>query len=697
MTQSKAKPLSFFRKQLFVIVGVNIFSLAVASGLLYSSFINDYQNNLVDIVHSKLVLLSSASSSSLLFDDEQAATHILNSLERDPMTRFAQIFDAKNNLFAEYIRAGQEVDMSIQQLPDTPFFFNDNMYLYEAIELEQQVLGYLLISTGTDSLQKQKRRYAYIVLVVFCFSLFLAYILNWQLQKRLTAPISKLVNLVRFVAKKRVYNKRLVSDSNDGFGDLFAGVNSMLDTIQTHEKQLQENSERLEGIVQLRTEELFIKANYDGLTKLPNRHLLMDRIDDSVLIANREKSQLSVMFLDLNRFKIINDNLGHGMGDKILVQVAKRLVGLVDKANSVARWGGDEFVILLEHIQNKEDAQRLAKKIVTELSYPIFIDGHQLHISASIGITLYPDDGENSATLLKHADMSMYKAKELGLGQFCFFNQKMLDSTVNYLAAENDMRRAIAHEEFFLEYQPQICANSQKIVGAEALIRWNNNGKVTSPADFLPVAEDLGLMTWIGLWVLQHACWQNKIWQVAGLAPIRVAINLSVSSIMDPQIVQHVANALESAQLDPKWLEIEITETNFISSTEYTIKVLRELQALGVHVSIDDFGTGYSCMSYLRDLPIDTLKIDGSFIQDLGQDKASDGIVQSIVTLGKSLNLQLVGECAETQQQVDMLRQMECDVIQGYFYSKPLSAEKMHEYLQKHGKLAPIKPSLATI
>lgn len=327
--------------------------------------------------------------------------------------------------------------------------------------------------------------------------------------------------------------------------------------------------------------------------------------------------------------------------------------------------------------------EKVAEQIIDELGNPINIDDNQLHVSVSIGISLYPEHGDTSATLLKHAEMCMYKAKEMGLGQYAFFQEEMMLNSAKHLAIEKDLRKALENEEFFLVYQPQICANTKTIIGVEALIRWNKDGRVISPLDFLPVAEDLGLMYAISMRVLQQACRQNKQWQLAGFKPIHVAVNLSVPNLMRPEIVEFIEELLISSELDPKWLEVEITEDSFVSSTESIIKVLSQLQNLGLKVAIDDFGTGYSCVSYLRDLPINILKIDGSFIKSLGEDKASDGIVQSIVTLGKSLNLQLVGECAETQQQVDILQNMGCDVIQGYFYSKPLTSIEMTDYLAK--------------
>jgi diguanylate cyclase (GGDEF)-like protein len=700
---NRAKPESFFRKQFFFIVGINMLTLAFASGLLYSNFVNDYTDNLINITRTKGLLLSSASNSALLFNDKQAATANLAFLKNYSATRYAQIFDTKNRLFAQYVRKGQVVPTE-QAVPFGASFSNNNMYWYASIDMDQQTLGYILIATDTQSLQTQQERYALIIMMVFIVSLMLAYILNWHMQKRLTTPITQLINLVSDVAQERQYDKRLPLDRNDELGDLFRGVNLMLDTIEQHKtqlqgdsarlenlvtlrtEQLQQHSDRLESVVKIRTEQLYLRANYDALTQLPNRHLLTDRLSHAIVKARRGSSMLVLMFLDLNRFKIINDSLGHSVGDQLLSHVADKLTSVIREADSVARWGGDEFVILLEHITSHAHIERIADQVVQSLNAPMLISGQELHISASIGIAIYPQHGDDSMSLLKHADISMYKAKERGLGQYCFFHPDMLLQSVERLSLENQLRTAVEKQHFFLVYQPQICVISGKVVGMEALIRWQNGPAVVSPLIFLPLAEEIGLMHQITQWALNEACQQNWCWHQAGLPKIRIAVNFPVSELLHAKCLEDIQKALKTSHLEAKYLEIEITEDSFMSSTEKAIEVLQQLQSLDIQISIDDFGSGYSCLSYLRDLPINALKIDGSFIQGLGQSQANDGIVQSIITLGKSLNLLVVAECVEDQAQLDILTKMQCDTIQGYFFSQPLSANDMTQYLHNRGE-----------
>jgi diguanylate cyclase (GGDEF)-like protein len=664
------KSISFFHKQVIAVVGINILPLVIMSALLYSNFIDDYKDNLIEVMRSKISLLAATSNSALLFDDKEAATALLSSLEQYRATRYAQIYDANMNLFAEYKRPGQSIEMPIKDFNDKAFFKNQNIYLSHQIVMGDDNLGVILISADTNSLKNQQQRYILIASLVFLGSLLLTYILNWRLQKLLTAPISDLIGLVGYVARKKKYHKRLHNRRNDEIGDLILGVNTMLDTIEKHEKQL------------------YNRANYDDLTQLPNRHLLTERLSHGINAAKRNTSEIALLFLDLDRFKIINDSLGHPVGDELLVQVAVKLVSTLRKSDSVFRWGGDEFVMVLENIQQVEDIEVIVRKIINELCKPSTVGGHLLHISTSIGIARFPQDGEDSLSLLKHADISMYQAKAKGPGHYSYFNRDMLNDSVQRLTLEMQVHKAFEEKQFFLMYQPQVSINGDHIVGFEALIRWKCDDIFVPPDQFLPIIEEVGLMGQLSLWLLEQACMQNVSWQKAGFTPVRIAVNLPASFIMQPRCLEDIYSILKRTGLPPEFLEVELTENTFLDSTLVAVSVLQGLKDLGVSIAIDDFGTGYSCMSYLQDLPIGTLKIDGSFVNGLGLSQANDGIVQSIITLGKSLNMVLVGECVETKEQLNILKNMQCDIIQGYFFSKPLViddatsflASRSHEY-----------------
>jgi diguanylate cyclase (GGDEF)-like protein len=663
MVRALLTSLSFFQKQLITVVGVSVLSLGVMSGLLYANFIGEYRENLVELMLSKAVLLAGTSRAAVLFEDQESASRILSSLDQYASTRYAQIYDANMELFAEYKRTGESADPLLAELDDSVFFKDQNVFVSHKIFLDDEYLGMILISADTNSLQVQQRRYILIASLVFLATTLLAYILNWRLQKLLSKPVGDLIGLVRHVAAHKSYEKRLAVDRADEIGDLMLGVNTMLDTIQRHEIELHQ------------------RANYDELTKLPNRHLLMERVSRAISAGRRHGTGVAVLFLDLDRFKVINDSLGHSVGDQLLTQVALKLVRILRESDSVCRWGGDEFVMVLEDVYRIEDVETAARKVIAELAKPFFVGEHHLQVSTSIGIACFPQDGDDGMTLMKHADISMYQAKAQGAGEFRFFSSDMLGQSVRRLTVEMKVRKALEENEFSLVYQPQVSARTDDIIGFEALLRWDAEVEFSSPAEFLPVIEEVGLMDQLSRWVLEQACEQNVSWQKAGLPRVKVAVNLPVSFLSKPHCLESIEAIIEKTGLEPEYLEIEITEENFMASTSIAYNVLEPLQKLGVKIAIDDFGTGYSCMSYLQDLPIGVLKIDGSFVRALGVSRAAAGIVQSIITLGKSLDMVVVAECVETVQQLGMLKSMDCDLIQGYLYSRPLSALEAAGYL----------------
>jgi len=665
MTPTKKTKIGFFGKQLFGAVVINIITLLIMSALFYSNFINDYKNNLMESMASKVNLLADSSVSALLFDDQQSAKDILFTLEQNPSIRYAQIYDRNNQLFAEFTRPGQIIDNIPHDPSNTAFFKGNNFYSLRQIIKDNEFLGVILISANTDTLAVQKKKYILTAGILLLSSFLLACIFNWKLQQKLSAPIKDLINLVVYVAKYKRYHKRLDNKSADEVGDLILGVNAMLDTIQINESQLYE------------------RANYDELTKLPNRHLFMERLSQAIKNADRNKTEIAVLFLDLDRFKIINDSLGHSVGDQLLVQVTAKILPTVRLSDTVCRWGGDEFVLLLDNINQPENIQFVIEKIIKVLSSPNIIGNHSLHVSTSIGIACYPNDGRDAMSLLKHADISMYKAKAEGPGKFKYFNSSMLDGSVKRLTLELKVRKAFEENEFFLVYQPQLSGKTKTLVGFEALIRWKCDGKFISPEEFLPIIEEIGLMYDLSLWVLKQACEQNVSWQRAGLKPISVAVNLPASFILRPESMEKVLEIITVTGLAPEYLEVELTENTFLDARENAVLVLNSLVDLGVSVALDDFGTGYSCLAYLQYIPVKKLKIDGVFIKELGRNEANEAIVQSIIMLGKGLKMSIVAECVETEEQLSILRDMDCDVIQGYLFSKPLIADEATNFILK--------------
>lgn len=681
---SKARRFSFFSKQLIAVLAINTFTLAVTAVLLHSNFIDSYKQSLVDVTRSKAAIISQSTASALLFDDEVSAGLILGTLEQHNSTRFAVIFTQTDQVFSSYKRANIEnMVTAASMLQSDADFIDNNLYVQQSITFAGEELGRLVLSVDTLALQQQERRYTNIVLWVFVIATVFALILNWRLQKLLTRPINRLMKLVRDVDHKQKYDARIAIKRNDDMGELFSGINSMLDTIEDHRLQLQSQNDKLESLVELRTEQLFHRANFDALTQLPNRHLLIDRIEHAIENATLAEERLAVMFLDLDRFKVINDSLGHSVGDQLLIAVAQKLSKIMHRTDSVCRWGGDEFVILLEHNPTHDELTDIAKLITSTLAKPIEISGHQLHVSTSIGIAVFPDDGAEAMNLLKHADISMYQAKEAGPAQYRFFDKYMLNESVERLSIETNLRKALESDQFHMVYQPQYDTKTQSISSMEALIRWHDGNQYIPPNEFLPVAEEIGLINALSLWVVDSVCQQIAQWRASGIELVPVAINLPASLVVQAECASTIMNILARHQVSPHCIEIEITEETFISSIELATDTLAQLKKEGVSVALDDFGKGYSCLSYISQLPLDRLKIDGSFVAKLGQDSANDGIVQAIITLGQSLNLALVGECVETASQCKMLTDLHCDYLQGYLLSRPLPPQEVAELMER--------------
>lgn len=439
-------------------------------------------------------------------------------------------------------------------------------------------------------------------------------------------------------------------------------------------------------------------SHHDILTDLPNRQTFYNRLNQAITEMRREGEILATLFLDIDRFKFINDSLGYSVGDLLLQVVAKRIRTCVRESKALARLGGDKFTIVLHGIETKQDAIKISQRILRSVAQPISLSGQKLFVTASLGISIAPDHGLDADTLMKNADIALSHSKAQGGNTYRFFMPAMDSKALHRVELENHLREALVKKEFLLHYQPQIDLFTDQIIGVEALIRWQHPQLgLVPPMEFIPIAEENGMIVPIGEWVLQTACTHMKAWQSAGLAPTRIAVNLSARQFRQANLAETVRHTLEKANLAPDLLDLELTETNIMHNPDYAIATLQELKKMGVHISIDDFGTGYSSLSYLKRFPIDTLKIDRSFVQHITTDPNDTAIATAIIAMAHNLELNAIAEGVETEDQLNLLRSLSCDAVQGYLYSPPVPAETLAKILfdgeNNGGKfLRPLKP-----
>jgi len=427
------------------------------------------------------------------------------------------------------------------------------------------------------------------------------------------------------------------------------------------------------------------QAHHDALTRLPNRVLFFDRLEQSIRKTERSEKEFALFFIDLDKFKHINDSLGHSIGDRVLRVVAKRIKETIRKEDTLARLSGDEFTVIMEDLTHPEDASVLAQKILAILEKPMFIDEYTLYISASIGISLYPQDAMDAESLLTYADTAMYKAKENGRNTFEFYTSEMTEYALKRMAMKTSLKEAIEKEELCLHYQPQIDAKSERMLGVEALVRWQHPTKgLLHPDKFITLAEETGLIIDIDRWVMRTAMKQASQWHKEGLISDVLALNLSIKQLEGHNFLKEIQQCLDTFDFEPEWLELEIPEGQVMKNHKESIVKLQKLHDMGIGISIDDFGTGYSSLSLLKRLPINRLKIDRSFIKDLPGDEEDMAIVKAIIALANSLKLDIIAEGVETEAQKTFLVENGCTSIQGYYYSKPIASEQMKYFLQKH-------------
>lgn len=461
---------------------------------------------------------------------------------------------------------------------------------------------------------------------------------------------------------------------------ILSGWNKQLATeVEKRTSELEEANKNLIS----HQEQIYKLAYYDAITDLPNRLYLAKIFTDTLEETKKKGNKLAVLYFDIDRFKDINDTLGHDTGDHILNLVGKRIENIIKDGDILARFGGDEFLILMKDIEDENEVVEFAKQVLDKMSQPFLMNRYKHFLTASVGVSIYPEGGKDLTTLVKNADMAMYRAKKGGGNNFYVYNKELSDIEINKVKTISQLRRAVERNEFELYYQPKIDMNLGKVHGMEALIRWNNPDEgLIGPNKFIPIAEEMGLILPIGEWVLREACRQNKEWLDKGYQPIRVSVNISGMQFQQKDFVDIVKNVLEDTGIESQYLELEITESIAMIDIKYTIEVLKKLKSLGVYISIDDFGTGYSSFSYLKEMSVDELKIDRTFIMDVNTNTKNMSIVKAIIHLAHELNLEVTAEGAETEEHIQFLKENNCDKVQGYYYSKPVSSEEFEKFLK---------------
>lgn len=649
-------------------------------------------------------IVAANSGAAIVFGDTKSAQETLSFIHNQSHILSAVIYDESQRPLARYARNRQPGRAPAIPLINRELNFEKNtVSLFKDVHVGADIVGVIYLQADMQKLDDRIALYARIVILVLLSTVTIAFLLSARLQRIITDPLVYLASLVRQISTDKNYSLRAIGEGEDEIGNLITGFNEMLSEIQSRDDELEQHRERLEERVKQRTVELESanrelevakkeaessakimthQAHHDALTGLPNRILLSDRINQSLAHATRSDSKIALLFLDLDHFKVINDSLGHSIGDHMLCVISERLQRCVRAEDTVARLGGDEFTVLLTDIQESRDARRIAQKIIDALKQPITIENHELHITTSIGISIFPDDGTDSVTLIKNADVSMYRAKELGRNKVMYYTPDMNVDSLRRLSLANALRKALANNELELHFQPKVETRTLRVLGAEALLRWTSPefGKV-SPNEFIPVAEEMGLISELGEWVLKQACIQHRIWENAGYGDLTIAVNISARQLSHGGIDEVIRNILNETGLNPGNLELEITESIIMQDATDPIIALNELKKSGIMIAMDDFGSGYSSLSYLRRLPVDIVKMDQDFVHDIPGNKEDAAIAVAIISMAHSLGLTVVAEGVESNAQLLFFRQHSCDAVQGNYISEALTSEDFLKFL----------------
>jgi diguanylate cyclase (GGDEF)-like protein len=652
--------------------------LIIASSFSISLF------SLVDASRVKARVLAENASASLMFKDARSAQELLQSIQQSPDVHAAALYDKNRQQFASFVVPGHSVPASIGSLQEHIAYGWKYLNFTQPVMLDGELIGGLYLNVDLAMLYMQMAWQATITLAAAFLAMLVANTLLQRLNRSVLQPINGLSAMMEQVSDQNDYSARAAPCNITELNALAEGFNDMLEQIQQRDiarKEAENKTLRL--------------AYFDSLTGLPNRQSFLERLGREVRIAEREKTRLAILFMDLDGFKGVNDSMGHNSGDLILQWAADRLqqgirpydmlvrASIDESEVELARLGGDEFTALIPRIAKPEDALLVAHRIRELMRRPFVLDGREVVLTASIGIAVYPDDGEDASSLLKHADTAMYHAKDKGRDNCQFYSASLTERVQHRLNLESNLRHALARNEFSLVYQPQFDLIRGSIQSVEALIRWNHPEQgVIPPLDFIPLAEENGLIVPIGEWVLRTACTDAASWRYEGHA-LRVAVNLSPMQFKDPELVRTVLGILGQTGLPPELLELEITEGAVMEDSGATLATLEALSLQRVQIALDDFGTGYSSMSYLKRMPLNNLKVDQSFVKGLPHDRDNRAIVRAILSMARNLGFSVTAEGVETLEQADALKQMACDTLQGYYFSRPVPAADIPALLSR--------------
>lgn len=670
-----------------MILSICIVSLSAGMFSVGVSFYQSNKEGMIAETITKARLLADNAQGAVTFEDPDAILAVLNSAVMDSDSS-AAIFDAIGNKLAMRDNNGSNYISEVEYKNVNDYYWgDDHLHVWETIGRDDNFLGVVYLKISMTPFKDKIKTFALSSVIILMILSVMVYVVAFRLQKNISGRLVELEQLSRDVSSSGNYSIRVPSYGQDEIGSLARSFNLMLETIEENQLErnkaneaLHLNRRRLERAVK----DLQYLANYDSLTQLPNRALCMDRIKYALKSATRNKTLVAVLFLDLDHFKDVNDSLGHAVGDQLLKATSQRLLDKLRAEDTLARLGGDEFVIILNNLKNNESAIVLVEKIVTSFEAPFKLSSYEINTTVSIGLCMYPEDGTNVDSLMKAADAAMYKAKSAGRNTYEFYQQDLNQIANRRHQIANELRGAIKNNELTLAFQPQLNLPQNRIIGAEVLVRWTNPvlGPI-GPAEFIPIAETTGLIKEISDWVLENACKVLANFLKDDIE-IRLAVNLSAIQFKQADLAKQIANTLQRHKIPPRCLEVEITESMLMRDVGKAIDILEKIKEMNIRIAIDDFGTGYSSLSYLRRFPLDALKIDRSFIDELVVDADDTAITLAIISMAKSLRLEVIAEGVETKQQLEFLKQNNCDDIQGYYFSRPIPESEFKTFLCNH-------------